>query len=38
MDGLNKKEKANVFLLIIGGAIMVLTIIFSKKAKIVLDT
>jgi len=38
MDGLNKKEKANVFLLIIGGAIMVLTIIFSKKAKNVLDT
>ena len=38
MDGLNKKEKANIFLLIIGGAIMVLTIVFSKKAKIVLDT
>lgn len=38
MDGLNKKEKANVFLLIAGGLIMVFTIIFSKKAKLVLDT
>lgn len=38
MNGLNAKEKANTLLLIAGWVIMVLTIIFSKKAKWVLRT
>ncbi len=38
MDWLNKKEQANVLLLLMSWVIMILVIIFSKKAKKVLDT
>jgi len=38
MDALNKKEKANVLILLSAGVIMVATLIFSKKAKRVLKT
>jgi len=38
MDALNKKEQANMFLLLASGLIMVATLIFSKKAKKVLKT
>jgi hypothetical protein len=38
MDSLNNKEKANIFILLASGIIMVATLIFSKKAKIVLKT
>ena len=38
MDALNKKEKANIFMLLTAGLIMVATLIFSKKSKNVLNT
>lgn len=38
MDGLHTKEKANIWLLLLAGAIMVATLVFSVKAKKVLST
>lgn len=38
MWGLNTKEQANIFLLLAAWAIMVTTLVFSKKAKKVLST